>query len=85
MAVIEAFDNLAEEVARYIFFELAAFSDISEQIPTPTYLHHKNDMLRCFKRLVQSHNVVMASQPQYIELLHYFPFGGFFSHVLFVD
>lgn len=85
VAVSEACDNLAEQVARAVLLELAPSAHVGQQISATAHAQHEYNMLLCLKALVKPYYVGVPCPAQDVELLHDFAFGGFFRHYLLVD
>ena len=85
VAIGKASDNLAEEEACCIFFELSAASYVCKKVTTATHFHYKNDMLLGLKRLIQSHYVTVARPAQDIKFLHHFALRLLLCQELLVD
>jgi hypothetical protein len=52
MEICKALDQLFEEILGYLFGELASLSDISQKVSACAKLHHKTNVLACFKGIV---------------------------------
>lgn len=70
MNVVEALDELLEEVLCVVFLELSPLSNIAENITSLAQLHHKRDVLGSFKTVIEADNVMMVTLLQNCDFLH---------------
>ena len=74
VTITQAFYNLFEEVLGNIFLELSTSAHIGQKVSSAADFHHKDNVLCCLKRFVESHYVLVASPLQNVELLHHLAF-----------
>lgn len=56
MQVSQALNELFEKVLGNIFLQLPSLPHISQQVASRAQLHHKANVLACFKLIIQSHH-----------------------------
>ena len=85
MTVVKPTYQLLEYTLRNIFFKLASFSHIVEQIAASCNFNDKEDVLLGLKVLVETHDVLVASLLQNDHFLEYLATLRVFTKVLLVD
>ena len=68
--IIESTDHLFEEVLGIVLLELAALSDVTEEVATLAEFHYEAHMLTGLKRIIQLDDVLVCTLLQDAHLLH---------------
>ena len=72
--VADGFDDLFEDFLADVFFELAAFANVVEEISSSTHFHDEEDVFLGFEGFEQFHHVLMSKSFNYVDFLEHLCF-----------